>query len=113
MMHAIGFGTAWPRMGLVQETGSTLRFTGENAITAYHDVFSGIAAGDAFSFAGVPVETEGGSGTAGVHWDDATFGGELMTGTLRSTDTLSEMSIAALEDMGYETVYDAGTVLIG
>lgn len=112
MMHTLGFGTAWSSMGLVRDAGSTLRFTGANAIEAYHDVFSGIAAADAFSFAGVPVETDGGSGTAGVHWDDATFRNEIMTGTLRFDDSFSDMSIAALEDMGYETIYGGTDALI-
>lgn len=52
---------------------------------------------------------DGGSGAAGVHWDDALFGELLMTGYIDIVNpgapTLSSMSIAALEDMGCDTIY--------
>jgi len=105
MAHALGFGTLWSSMGLIDNHDGDLRFNGDNAIEAYNADFSQIAANDPLAALGVPVETDGGSGTAGVHWDDATFGGELMTGQLNWTNVMSDMSIAALEDMGYETVY--------
>lgn len=107
MLHAMGFGTAWSSMGLVETINGSLRFTGENATLAYNNEFSHIASGDALSAFGVPVEMEGGSGTAGVHWDDATFGTELMTGQLNGTNVVSDMTIASLEDMGYQTIFDA------
>jgi len=53
----------------------------------------------------------GGVGTAGGHWDEFLFDQELMTGYIDSDAYLSDMSIAALEDMGYETVYDAGLIV--
>jgi hypothetical protein len=108
MGHALGFGTSWASMGLIDNYDGDLRFNGANATQAYNDDYSDKAGNDALSDLGVPVETDGGSGTAGVHWDDQTFGGELMTGRLNYTNTLSDMSIAALEDMGYDTVYDDG-----
>jgi hypothetical protein len=108
MGHALGFGTSWASMGLIDNYDGDLRFNGANATQAYNDDYSDKAGNDALSDLGVPVETDGGSGTAGVHWDDQTFGGELMTGQLNFTNTLSDMSIAALEDMGYDTVYDDG-----
>ena len=106
MLHAMGFGTGWSSMGLVETVNGSLRFTGENATLAYNNEFSHIASGDGLSGFGVPVEMEGGSGTAGVHWDDDTFGSEMMTGQLNGTNSVSEMTIAALEDMGYETIFD-------
>ena len=33
-----------------------------------------------------PVEQDGGSGTAGSHWDEETFGNELMTGYVNTDD---------------------------
>jgi hypothetical protein len=108
MAHALGFGTSWASMGLIDNYDGDLRFNGANATQAYNDDYSVKAGNDALSDLGVPVETDGGSGTAGVHWDDQTFGEELMTGRLNYTNTLSDMSIAALEDMGYDTVYDNG-----
>lgn len=110
MLHALGFGTAWSAMGLIEDYNGDLRFTGANAIEAYNRDFAGIADGDPLSDLGVMVETDGGSGTAGVHWDDAVFTNELMTGTLRPSNYLSDMSIAALEDMGYETIYESVTI---
>ncbi|MGA9411468.1 MAG: leishmanolysin-related zinc metalloendopeptidase, partial [Roseobacter sp.] len=106
MLHAMGFGTAWSGMGLVETVNGSLRFTGESATLAYNNEYSQIASGDALSGFGVPVEMEGGSGTAGVHWDDDTFGSEMMTGQLNGVNSVSDMTIAALEDMGYETIFD-------
>ncbi|WP_299785880.1 leishmanolysin-related zinc metalloendopeptidase [uncultured Marivita sp.] len=105
ILHALGFGTSWNAMGLVDTIDGSLRFIGENAIKAYNDVYSAIASNDPLSAYGVPVEMDGGSGTAGVHWDDATFGKEVMTGQLDFSNNVSDMTIAALQDMGYETVY--------
>lgn len=84
--------------------------------------FNGAAANEAFAAEfpdihatagglGVFVETDGGPGTAGGHWDDDTFGAELMTGYLnQSGNYLSDMTIASLEDLGYETIWESGTV---
>jgi hypothetical protein len=110
MLHAMGFGTAWSAMGLIEDYNGDLRFTGTNAIEAYNREFASIAESDPLSDLGVMVETDGGSGTAGVHWDHENFSNELMTGTLRTSNYLSDMSIAALEDMGYETIYESVTV---
>lgn len=105
VLHAMGFGTAWQSLGLVDTIDGSLRFTGANAIEAYNTEYSQIAANDPLSAYGVPVEMEGGDGTAGVHWDHDTFGKEMMTGQLGVTNVISDMTLAALEDMGYETVY--------
>ncbi len=107
MMHSLGFGVSWNEMGLVENINGDLRFTGENATRAYNTEFASTANNDALSDIGVPVETDGGSGTAGVHWDDATFTKEMLSSNLRpSGNYLSDMSIGALEDMGYETIFD-------
>jgi hypothetical protein len=105
MLHAMGFGTAWSAMGLVKDYGGDLRFTGTNATKVYNAQYPLIAGPDPLSDYGVPIETDGGSGTAGVHWDDATFKNEIMTGTLNYTNTVSDMTVAALQDMGYQTIY--------
>ena len=49
----------------------------------------------------INVETEGGSGTAGSHWDDATYGNELMTGYIDQSNYFSSMSAASFGDLGY------------
>jgi hypothetical protein len=105
MLHALGFGTAWSAMGLVKDYGGDLRFIGTNATRMYNTEYPLIAGPDPLSDYGVPVETDGGSGTAGVHWDETTFQNEIMTGMLNYTNTVSDMTIAALQDMGYQTIY--------
>lgn len=113
ILHAMGFGVSWTAMGLVETIDGSLRFTGQNAIDAYNDVYASIAANDPLSAFGVPVEMEGGSGTAGVHWDHDTFGSDMMSSNLNtSRNVISDMTIAALEDMGYETIYGNDPLLI-
>jgi len=108
MMHALGFGTLWSLMGLTSGSiaGGDLRFIGANATDTYLTEFPTIAGGDAGAFLGVPVETDGGSGTAGGHWDELLFDAEIMTGYVDTGGFVSVMTIAAFEDMGYDTVFD-------
>ena len=105
MMHAMGFGTTWSAMGLVDNYNGDLRFNGANATHAYNTFYASLAANDPLHDKGVPIETDGGSGAAGKHWDETTFGKEIMTTTLDYTNTVSPLTIAALEDMGYQTTY--------
>ncbi len=111
MMHSIGFGALWSYLGLLTDINGDVRFNGDNAKLAYAAEFPAIAlADDLFQF-GVPVETDGGPGTAGAHWDEATFGNEVMTGYVDVGMFLSGMTIASLEDMGYETIWDAAALI--
>jgi len=107
MLHTLGFGTLWGYMDLRDGSiaGGDMRFNGTHANDVYEDEFADLAASDGFVF-GVPIETGGGSGTAGGHWDEATFNNEIMTGYVNGSNFMSWMSIAALEDMGYDTIYD-------
>ncbi|WP_172329646.1 leishmanolysin-related zinc metalloendopeptidase [Mangrovicoccus sp. HB161399] len=108
MMHCVGFGSLWSMLGLVSGPTDDLRFTGAKAIEVYNSgQFADIAANDPLSAYGVPVESTGGSGTAGSHWDEATFGAEEMTGYLNGTPYVSDLTLASLEDMGYQVNYDA------
>lgn len=122
MMHVMGIGTLWGRMNLVSTTIDTQGtkkptddiitsiYTGEDANTAY------MASGaDGFIF----VETDGGSGTAGGHWDEETYFDELMTGYIGyvdgsgvfdATNYLSDWSVAALGDLGYTLVTGASGI---
>ena len=98
MMHSIGFGTIWSYQGLISGAGTDdPRFTGENAMAEYEKMpeYNGLA--------GVAVEQDGGAGTRDSHWDEQTFGNEIMTGYINiSGNYLSDMSIASLGDLGYE-----------
>lgn len=108
MMHALGFGTLWGSMGLTSGSvnGGDIRFTGVNATDTYQTEFANIAGSDPDSLLGVPVETDGGPGTAGGHWDEFLFNDEIMTGFVDTGSFVSVMTIAAFEDMGYDTVFD-------
>ena len=100
MSHSLGFGSIWDRLGLV----SNGLFTGENALDEY------LAMGGTGS--GIPVEQEGGSGTAGSHWDEETFLNELMTGYINNgPNYFTEMSAASFADLGYVINPDYGPVV--
>ena len=99
MAHSLGFGSIWSRLGLV-ENGV---YTGDNAFAEY------LALGGSGS--GIPVEQDGGSGTAGSHWDEETFDNELLTGYINEGDNpFSEMSAASFADLGYTLASNYGGV---
>jgi len=108
MLHTLGFGTLWDQLGLTAGAIFTddLVFTGPNAASAFAALFPDIWEDQPSSRKGMPIETDGGQGTAGGHWDEDTFGDELMTGYLGDGNSVSAMTVAALEDMGYDTVFD-------
>lgn len=105
MLHAMGFGTTWAYTGMTAEIGGYTRFTGQNAIEAYNTYYASAAATDAYSDQGVPLSNDDG------HWNQKLFGSEIMSPVLTSTEVLSPMTIAALEDMGYQTTYESGLVV--
>jgi hypothetical protein len=98
MMHALGFsGNVFQGLHLLDSAGN---FIGANAVKAY-------------GAASVPIESTGGTGTAGSHWSETAFqpGGvaqpnELMTGylTLSQPTVVSDTTVAALHDLGYQVV---------
>jgi hypothetical protein len=90
MAHSLGFGSIWDRLGLVTNG----LFTGSNAVGEYHDMGG--------TLSGIPVEQDGGAGTAGSHWDEETFGNELMTGYINDGENyFTDMSAAQFADLGY------------
>ena len=97
MGHVLGIGTVWAGLGLVSGTG----FNGAAAVAAYQDIFS-------TSATLVPIEQEGGAGTAGGHWDEDVFDNELMTGFIEpGGNPLSVITVGAFDDMGYTVDYAA------
>ena len=105
LLHAVGLGTIWDRLGLLDTTDpDNPLFLGEEAADAYAVEFGGIGY--------VPVEEGYGVGTALAHWDEETFGNELMTGIIDGSNYISDMTIASLEDLGYETIWDAASDMI-
>jgi hypothetical protein len=96
MGNVLGIGSLWSLFGLE----SNGQHTGQYGLEAYREL-----SGDA-SATFVPVETGGGSGTAGKHWSEAVFGNELMTPVATSASLpLSKLTIAALRDLGYSVDY--------
>ena len=104
--HCLGFpdSIGWRNNVIPLGSVTPTHFIGTNAVREYDLLF-----GTAADAAGVPLEQDGGAGTAFAHWDDATFGNELMTGTLdfTSTNPLSVITVGAFEDMGYGVNYAA------
>jgi hypothetical protein len=92
--HALGFGASPAFQRLVAGT----EFIGRNARAEFQSMYGG-------SPSGVPLETQGGPGTAGSHWSEAVLGVELMTGFVDSVMPLSRITIAAMQDLGYSVNY--------
>ncbi|WP_052046002.1 leishmanolysin-related zinc metalloendopeptidase [Candidatus Paracaedibacter symbiosus] len=101
IVHALGFGIFWEDSNLVKFYGQhNPCFIGKNAIQAYSNLSGKIQQA-------VPLENKGGPGTMGAHWREIIFDNELMTG-IYNTDQpnpLSILTLAALQDMGYEVDY--------
>jgi hypothetical protein len=109
MGHVLGIGTLWDNLGLIQGAGSgSPTYTGANGVAGYNAArgFMGIWA----PASSVPVEGDGGSGTADSHWDEDILNTELMTGFVESAGVampLSRMTVGSLQDMGYSVNYAA------
>jgi hypothetical protein len=84
---------------LPSSRGADTHFDGAEAVAAFDAIGgSGYAAGQK-----VPVENwEGGSGTRDSHWRLAVFENEIMTGFPAGSSPLSRVTVASLEDLGYE-----------
>ncbi|HYC33371.1 MAG TPA: leishmanolysin-related zinc metalloendopeptidase [Gemmatimonadales bacterium] len=96
MGHVLGIGSLWNfGRNLVRGTAADPRFVGPRGVAAYQSI-----GGKGIS---IPVEEDGGPGTALSHWDEETFGPELMTGFIGlGSSPLSVMTIESLADMGYQ-----------
>ena len=100
MAHVLGFGTLWTDFPATIAdfngfTGPDPRFVGSRAVAEWSTL------GRAGT---IPVEADGGAGTAYAHWDETTFNNELMTGWLNNgSNPLSRVTIASLADLGYHT----------
>jgi hypothetical protein len=125
MAHVIGFGTLWGYSynGTVYNdfyTADSGQYTGAAALAAYQAEFDPSATY-------VPVELEGGGGTANGHWNEVDGGSaltgitdaegqdmayELMTGWLNSPTFVSDTTIAQFYDMGYTVIPEPSTVIM-
>ncbi len=108
LAHALGFGNLWTQNSLyVPGSGE---FLGAEATAVWQSEFGQL---------GIPdIETEGGPGTAGGHWNENLNGSgltgitdslgrdmrdELMTGWLNPNSFISELTLASFRDIGFTT----------
>ncbi|MEO1527088.1 MAG: leishmanolysin-related zinc metalloendopeptidase [Planctomycetota bacterium] len=100
MGHVIGLGTLWSGSAIgipgFQElyTSGSGQYTGTQALAAYRREFDPNATY-------VPVELDGGPGTANSHWNEEDLGDEVMTGFIHGEVFVSGVTIGGLEDLGY------------
>lgn len=126
MAHVLGFGTLWELNGTY--TNGTGQYLGAAALSAFQVEFNQLDA----NF--IPVELDGGGGTANGHWNmginlgsyeaadsrddpgDAVvytsvnnglvLDNELMTGFLTGETWLSNTTLQSFYDIGYEVAFD-------
>jgi hypothetical protein len=98
--HVLGIGILWDFLGTRNTLGD---YVGAHGLAEYRALSGNPAA------ASVPVEHDGGSGTAEAHWDEETFDAELMTGYAEGSGAMpiSRITVGLLEDMGYVVDYAA------
>ena len=104
MGHVLGIGSLWGRKELLAGTGTNNpEYIGDKAMVEYAKLLGEIMPRS------IPVANTGGVGTAERHWRETTFEYELMTGYAepRGAMPLSRMTVASLEDLGYEVNYEA------
>lgn len=105
MGHILGInGATFRQKGLV----SGANYIGSNGVEAYRQLTGNLG------LTSVPVETGGGSGTAGSHWSEAVFGAELMTGYAENAPPmpLSIITVGCLDDLGYTVNYGAADAYV-
>ncbi|MEM9216665.1 MAG: leishmanolysin-related zinc metalloendopeptidase [Cyanobacteria bacterium P01_F01_bin.150] len=107
MGHVLGIGTIWDNLDLLDVSNpGDPRFTGVLATAEYNKLFD-------VNESSVPVEAEGGPGTALSHWRESVFDNELMTGYLNvGINPLSRITVASLADLGYTVDMAAADVFV-
>lgn len=102
-LQKIGIGTIWTLNGLANSDSPTCTYASDTQATAQYQTLSGCTTA-------IPLENDGGSGTACGHWDEECFGAELMTGFLGDdTAILSKITIAGIDDLGYTVDYSSAS----
>jgi hypothetical protein len=103
ILHAMGFGTAWTDIGLVHDDNGNLRFNGTNITLEYNTSFELIASCYPLVSNGTPIKTDSGSSAARKHSDAATFGREIMPTMLNHSNSMTQPTVATLNDTGHQT----------
>ncbi|MFP6656341.1 MAG: PEP-CTERM sorting domain-containing protein [Myxococcota bacterium] len=94
MGHVMGLGTLWELNGVYIDGSG--HYTGAAGLAAYRAEFDPSAAF-------VPVELDGGPGTANGHWDETWAGGPfaLMTGFINVPTFISNTTVRSFVDLGF------------
>ena len=95
ILHIMGFGSSHPNF-----SGTT--YNGPKAIEKYNELTG-------LSETSLTIENDGGAGTALAHWEEDIFDNEIMTGYSEggmAEEPMSEVTVAAFDDYGYEVKYD-------
>ncbi len=98
MAHVLGLGTLWDTFSLISPTNE-YQYVGSTALSAWRVVSTNPNA------TYVPLETEGGAGTAGAHWLESILGDEIMTGYVDMVMPFSIVTVGSLADLGYVVDY--------
>ena len=98
--HCMGFPNSNAWRNYVVNTTTPTEFTGPKAVSYYNSVFGNTATA-------VPIEQEGGDGTAYAHWTESIFGTEILTGFIGTSNPISVITVGAYDDMGYDVDYNA------
>ena len=111
--HILGFGTLWNdpflekglfssapwnQYGKGPMVDDNFNYLGKYAVEAYSN-----ALGE--QQASVPIEdgsSAPGAGSVGSHWKEGTFDDELMTPISNGSNSMGDMTIAAMQDLGYQ-----------
>lgn len=98
--HVLGFATLWEANKLYNE--KEFIYSGTKAVAQYQKLAGNTA------FTNIPLERTGGAGTAGGHWEQKLFQGEMMVGFASTTMLIGPLTIAAFDDLGYTVNYTKG-----
>lgn len=103
MGHALGFGaTVWREKNLIQGFGTDNPvFTGATAVEEYRRMRGSEVAEP------VPLANVGPAGSKHSHWRESVFDTELMSPNVDPGPPLSRLTIAALQDVGYQVDFEA------
>ncbi|KAI9029487.1 hypothetical protein DFJ74DRAFT_658605 [Hyaloraphidium curvatum] len=105
MGHALGFGMVWdrPALNLLSPPDCFDRASRGDSFSASFTGTRACAANNNMGLAGAPkVQSAAGEAGACAHWDEGTYGAELMTSYIAAGGSpLSLLTVASLEDMGY------------
>ncbi|HEX9564452.1 MAG TPA: Ig-like domain-containing protein [Gemmatimonadaceae bacterium] len=103
MLHVLGVGSLWDLLGLLVNPSLTMGAGVDTHLTGVQSVaaFNAIGGTTYTGGAKVPVHNDAVSGRADAHWRESVLLSELMTPFVDTSNPLSRLTIASLQDLGY------------